>query len=176
MGFSFTLLATSKVYSNEHLDQFLSDFGAEFKQIGTTTFDEASSMDFSDDVILNLSTLEKGSLVFANNPEHISEFLNIAKGTKAVDKLALVTVEEHSMVMVAQYYKNGILLRDFVEENLEKTQDMRHPDYNLMVEDGSEECMAIVNEVVGQSFYSIDLDEELTQLKWADHLDEEYED
>jgi hypothetical protein len=168
MGFSYTLLALSKAYVPEEIDTLSDDLGAgHFRATYEASVEDAMSMS-GGSTEFSLCTLPNGSLFFCNQMDGLMQGFDLRKASERVGKAALILVEEHSMVMVATFYQNGVLMRDFIEDNLEKINDERHPSYSLSSDsDGLNECMGIVEEVIGQSFYAIEPDQEVMQFVWA---------
>jgi hypothetical protein len=168
MGFSYTLLALSKAYAPDEIDILSADLGVgRFRATYEASVEDAMSMS-GGSTEFSLCTLPVGSLFFCNQMDGLMQGFDIRKASERIGKAALIIVEEHSMVMVATYYQDGVLMRDFIENNLEKINDERHDSYRLPTDsDGLNECMAIVKEIVGQSFYAVEPDHEVMQFVWA---------
>jgi hypothetical protein len=166
MGFSMTGIATSQVYRQDQVEQLRADFGVPpLRLLDTTWFDDAASMDGSSEAVFSLCSLENGSIIFGNDPGHLMRHFNLAAVAQQMERVAFFAIEEHAMVMVAEYFQSGQRLRKLIDVDGDMHEDERSAAYvKPDPGDSMSECMHIIELVIGQSFYSIEADREVSQF------------
>ncbi len=151
MGFQFSAIATSKVFSVDNISDISNSFKCpELIFIEEVIFEESLEINLGSE-FLDILFLNNGTLIFTSNTD-VSNMLNI-ENISAGAKVGSFAVDEMSMVMMVTFYEDGILKKDILQHNSEILLNTEN-DFTLPYSSGFELITKLIENITGESFYS----------------------